>query len=155
VQSEFVSLALTASGSPLAWPSMELIATTRFCSRPRSTMPPSSVCPKDIETLWLDRGYDSQATIERLVEREISDSVIAKKEAQEGRGQGEEPPTDGDALAVERTNSWLSNFGELRRNTDRKVTHRLAQFALAVTFLLTAKSSIGVTAGHPSLAPIR
>ena len=40
---------------------------------------------------------------------------------------------------VERTNSWLSNFGQLRRNTDRKVVHRLAQFALAVAFLLAAK----------------
>ena len=40
---------------------------------------------------------------------------------------------------VERTNSWLSNFGQLRRNTDRKVIHRLAQLSLAVTCLLTAK----------------
>jgi hypothetical protein len=39
---------------------------------------------------------------------------------------------------VERTNSWLSNYGQLRRNTDRSTIHRLAQFALAV-FLLTAK----------------
>jgi hypothetical protein len=27
---------------------------------------------------------------------------------------------------VERTNSWLSNFGQLRRNTDRFVHRRLA-----------------------------
>ncbi len=40
---------------------------------------------------------------------------------------------------VERTNSWLSNFGQLRRNTDRCSAHRLAQMALAVVFLLTAK----------------
>ena len=40
---------------------------------------------------------------------------------------------------VERTNSWLSNFGQLRRNTDRKTVHRLAQFVLAVVFVLTAK----------------
>ena len=40
---------------------------------------------------------------------------------------------------VERTNSWMSNFGELRRNTDRKSIHRLTQFALAVAFLLAAK----------------
>ncbi len=33
---------------------------------------------------------------------------------------------------VERTNSWLSNYGQLRRNTDRKPEHRLAQLALAV-----------------------
>src|SRR5918995_7132826 len=40
---------------------------------------------------------------------------------------------------VERTNSWLSNFGQLRRNTDRRPNHRLAQLALALGFLLTAK----------------
>ncbi|MDA8148108.1 MAG: hypothetical protein M0Z93_04945 [Actinomycetota bacterium] len=39
---------------------------------------------------------------------------------------------------VQRTNSWLSNIGAVRRNTNRKIKHRLAQLALAVTFLLTA-----------------
>jgi transposase len=50
---------------------------------------------------------------------------------------------------VERTNfSWLSNFGALRRNTDRTTRHRLAQLALAVVFLITAKLSTGATGGH-------
>jgi hypothetical protein len=40
---------------------------------------------------------------------------------------------------VERTNSWLSNYGQLRRNTDRRITHRLAQFALAIALILTIK----------------
>ena len=40
---------------------------------------------------------------------------------------------------VERTNSWLSNFGQLRRNTDRFNAHRLAQFALAVALIITVK----------------
>jgi hypothetical protein len=40
---------------------------------------------------------------------------------------------------IERTNSWLSNFGQLRRNTDRRTAHRLAQLALAIALLLTAK----------------
>jgi hypothetical protein len=40
---------------------------------------------------------------------------------------------------VERTNSWLSNFGQLRRNTDRFTAHRLAQFALAVALIITVK----------------
>jgi hypothetical protein len=33
----------------------------------------------------------------------------------------------------------LSNFGQLRRNTDRKISHRLDQMALAITLLITAK----------------
>jgi hypothetical protein len=40
---------------------------------------------------------------------------------------------------IERTNSCLSNFGQLRRNTDRTHHHRQAQLALAITLLLTAK----------------
>ncbi len=40
---------------------------------------------------------------------------------------------------IERTNSWLSNFGQLRRNTDRRIEHRLAQLALAIVALITAK----------------
>ncbi len=40
---------------------------------------------------------------------------------------------------VERTNSWLSNFGGLRRNTDRRTIHRLAQLALVIVFIITAK----------------
>ncbi len=38
---------------------------------------------------------------------------------------------------IERTNSWLSNSGQLRRNTDRTTIHRHAPLALAIT--LTAK----------------
>ena len=40
---------------------------------------------------------------------------------------------------VERTNSWLSNYGQMRRNTDRKPLHRSAQLALVIAILLLAK----------------
>jgi hypothetical protein len=50
---------------------------------------------------------------------------------------------------IERTNSWLSNFGQLRRYPDRRTLHRLAQLALAITLLLAASSSTGATAGAP------
>ena len=56
---------------------------------------------------------------------------------------------------VERTNSWLSNYGQLRRNTDRSTIHRLAQFALAVSFLLTAKLIDWRNRWSPSPACIR
>jgi hypothetical protein len=41
--------------------------------------------------------------------------------------------------SIERTNSWLSNFGQPRRNTDRASRHRHAQLALAIGLLLVAK----------------
>jgi hypothetical protein len=43
----------------------------------------------------------------------------------------------------------------LRRNTDRSTIHRLAQFALAVTFLLTAKLIDWRNRWSPSPACIR
>ena len=92
----------------------------------------------DVETIWLDRGYDSALTRVRLVERGIDDAVIAKKRRR-GSAQGPKHQPMGLRWPVERTNSWLSNFGQLRRNTDRFNTHRLAQFALAVALIITVK----------------
>lgn len=110
---------------------------------------------EEIETLWLDRGYDSEATRERLHERGIKDAVIAKKRK---RGSCETKTKNqpmGLRWPVERTNSWLSNYGQLRRNTDRKTVHRLAQFALAVAFLLTAKLIDWRNRWSPAPSPIR
>jgi transposase len=107
----------------------------------------------EIETLWLDRGYDSDATRERLAECEIDDAIIAKK-----RKRGSKEPTKSQPMGlrwpVERTNSWLSNYGQLRRNTDRKTTHRLAQLALAIVFIITAKLIDWRSRWMPDLSPI-
>jgi transposase len=91
-----------------------------------------------VHTIWLDRGYDSDATRTRLCAHDIDDAVIAKKRKRGAPGPTPRQPM-GLRWPVERTNAWLSNFGSLRRNNDRKPEHRLAQFALAVVFLLTAK----------------
>jgi transposase len=108
----------------------------------------------DIETIWLDRGYDSDVTRERLVARDLTDAVIAKR-----RKRGDTAPKKSQPMGlrwpVERTNSWLSNFGQLRRNTDRRTIHRLAQFALAVVCLLTAKLIDWRNRWSPASAPIR
>jgi len=37
------------------------------------------------------------------------------------------------------TNSWLYNFGQLRRNTDRFSPQRLGQIALVIGLILTVK----------------
>jgi transposase len=92
----------------------------------------------DVETLWLDRGYDSELTRTRLIERGITDAMIAKKRKR-GSATGSKHQPMGMRWPVERTNSWLSNFGQMRRNTDRFTAHRLAQFALAVALIITVK----------------
>ena len=40
---------------------------------------------------------------------------------------------------VEATNSWWSNYGQLRRNTDRRIRHRHAALCLATTILIVGR----------------
>jgi transposase len=108
----------------------------------------------DVETLWLDRGYDSKLTRERLADRHIDDAVIARRK-QPGQGGGAKRQPMGLRWPVERTNSWLSNYGQMRRNTDRKPAHRVAQLCLVVVFLIVAKLIDWRNRWMPDLAPIR
>lgn len=108
----------------------------------------------DVETIWLDRGYDNAVVRAQLHALGLDDAVIAKKRKRGASANAAKLPM-GLRWPVERTNSWLSNFGALRRNTDRKVIHRLAQFALAVVFLLTAKLIDWRNRWSPGCVPIR
>jgi transposase len=96
----------------------------------------------DIETLHLDRGYDSKAIRTTCKELGMTD-VVCARQRREGKESGKKRAPKAVRLGmrwpVERTNSWLSNFGQLRRNTDRRIKHRLDQMALAITLLITAK----------------
>ena len=81
----------------------------------------------DIDTLHLDRGYDANTVRDELSGRGIDDAIIARRRRRgEPKPAGGRPSRLGLRWAVERTNSWLSNFGQLRRNTDRRAVHRLA-----------------------------
>lgn len=92
----------------------------------------------DVETLHLDRGYDSGA-VRRLCATAGIDDVICARRRSPGTAAAPAPTPLGKRWTVERTNSWLSNFGQLRRNTDRCPQHRLAQLALAIALLICAK----------------
>jgi len=92
----------------------------------------------DVETLHLDRGYDSRLTTGRCHAAGLNDIVCAKRK-RKGEPKIKKPLTLGLRWPVERTNSWLSNFGQLRRNTDRFSPQRLGQMALAIALILTVK----------------
>lgn len=93
----------------------------------------------DIETLHLDRGYDNSVVRRQVAQAGIDDLVCARKRAKGGTKRTSTTLPLGLRWPVERTNSWLSNFGGLRRNTDRFVSHRIAQLALAIVLVLTVK----------------
>ena len=92
----------------------------------------------DIETLHLDRGYDTNRVRECAQAYGIDDLNCAKKR-RPGTAHTKRAVPLGERWPIERTNSWLTNYGQLRRNTDRRPHHRLAQLALAITLLITAK----------------
>lgn len=92
----------------------------------------------DTETLHLDRGYDGAAVRELCARVGIADLVGARKRKLDDPTPAKKL-TLGMRWPIERTNSWLSNFGQLRRNTDRRIRHRLAQLVLAIVMLITAK----------------
>ena len=103
-----------------------------------------------MQTLHLDRGYDSSLTMQRCHSLGLTDIVCAKKKTKsetkaktktktKPATSAKKPHTLGLRWPVERTNSWLSNFGQLRRNADRFSKQRLGQVALAVALILTVK----------------
>ena len=97
----------------------------------------------DVETLHLDRGYDGKPVRDCVTAYAITDLICGKRR-DAGTADGPLPVPLGMRWPIERTNSWLSNYRQLRRNTDRRNTdrrihHRLAQLALAITALIAAK----------------
>jgi transposase len=143
------SLATDRDGIPIGWAidganrnDIRLFAPTLDAIEGRGLL-------ADIDTLHLDRGYDAAGIRELCATAGITDAVIAKKRQRghrkrdsdtKNKNNGDKQPLGlGLRWAVERSNSWFSNFGQLRRNTDRRTIHRMAQLALAVTLILTVK----------------
>jgi transposase len=133
------SIIAGADGVPFAWTAdganrhdMRLLEPTLDAAAQRGLI-------ADIETLNLDRGYDNGVTHRLCREAGIDDLVCARRRPPGTTHGTKQKLPLGMRWPIERANSWLSNFGQLRRNTDRRTIHRLAQIALAVTFLITAK----------------
>ena len=148
------SIVTDSSGIPFGWTADGANRNDSVLLAPTLEDAESRGWLAQIQTIWLDRGYDSEATRERLRALGIDDAVIAKKRKRGSTGPTPRQPM-GLRWPVERTNSWLSNFGGLRRNNDRKTEHRLAQLALAIVFIITAKLIDYRKRWMPDLSPIR
>jgi transposase len=97
---------------------------------------------RDIGALHLDRGYDNQMVRAVCTKHGLTDLHIAPKRKTRSKSKKKTPAPKqpvGPRWKVERTNSWFSNYGQLRRNTDRTPEHRLAQLHLVTTLLITIK----------------
>jgi transposase len=94
---------------------------------------------EEVETLHLDRGYDYPKVRAQLAGRGLGDLNIQLRSRPGAPTTAKQPMRLGLRWVVEGTNSWLSNYGQLRRNTDRRTRHRHAQLCLVVALLVTAK----------------
>ena len=92
----------------------------------------------DIGTLQLDRGYDYPVVRKRLRAAGINDFEIQRR-GTKVPGVKKQPVRLGMRWIVEATNTWWSNYGQLRRNTDRKARHRHAALCLATVVLIVGR----------------
>jgi hypothetical protein len=110
---------------------------------------------EEIETLHLNRGYDYPKVRAQLTDRGLEDLDIQRRAKRGESGLVKKPLRLGLRWVVEGTNSWLSNYGQLRRNTDRRTRHRRAQFCLVLALLVTAKLIDWRDRWNPDSRPIR
>lgn len=133
------SLATDANGIPVGWATAGANRHDSILFEPTLKDIAGRGLLPDVETLHLDRGYDSKPVRALCEAAGITDIICARKRPR-GQGNHTKLPTPlGMRWTVERTNSWLTNYGQLRRNTDRYPHHRLAQLALAITLIITIK----------------
>lgn len=109
----------------------------------------------DIETVRLDRGYDYPVIRAQLVAAGLADLNIQRRTKPGDDPTIKKPLRLGLRWVVEGTNSWLSNYGQLRRNTDRRTRHRHAQLCLVTVLLITAKLIDWRDRWSPDSLPIR
>lgn len=92
----------------------------------------------DVGCMHLDRGYDSGAVRDRLRDHGFVGFEIQRR-GTKVPGVKKQPLRLGIRWIVEATNSWWSNYGQLRRSTDRRNRHRHAALCLATTILIVGR----------------
>ncbi len=86
--------------------------------------------------MHLDRGYDYPVVRDRLGALGLHDLNIQRRGT---KVPGKKQPMNlGLRWIVEATNSWWSNYGQLRR-TDRRKRHRHAALCLATTVMIVGR----------------
>jgi len=108
----------------------------------------------DIGTVWLT-GATIPTSLESPSPSSPSPTTSSPRSASALPASPSVSPADGAPLASRGHQLWLSNFDQLRRNTDRRTVHRLTQFALAVVFLRSAKLIDWRNQWSPGCVPIR
>ena len=146
------SLAVDAAGIPIGWaidganrndvkllePTLDAVAATGLLA--------------DIDTVCLDRSYDYPKIRRQLNAYGLDDLDIQKRGTKPKPGEPHRL-TLGLRWIVEATNSWWSNYGQLRRSTNRTNRHRHAALRLATTVLIIGRLIDHRNRWNPESAP--
>jgi transposase len=148
------SVAADANGIPLGWAIAGANRNDLKLLEPTLADVARVGLLNEIETLHLDRGYDYPKVRAQLAALGLDDLNIQNRRPR-GAGEPKPPMRLGLRWVVESTNSWWSNYGQLRRNTDRRNRHRHAQLCLVTAILITAKLIDWRNQWSPESRPIR
>lgn len=132
------SIATDRAGIPLGWAIAGAHRTDLVLLEPTLAEVARLGLLEEIETVHLDKLYDFPKTRSQLAALGLDDLNIPLRRKR-GATNHHQPSRLGLRWIVESTNSWLTNYGQLRRNTDRRSHHRHAQLCLAVAFIITIK----------------
>ncbi|MDE0238237.1 MAG: IS5 family transposase [bacterium] len=133
------SIATDRHGIPVGWAADAANVNDQTMLEPTLAAVADTGLIADIETIHLDRGYAGAPVLKTCLRYGIDDIArTPKRRPGQARGRPKAEPL-GQRWIVESANSWLSNYGQLRRNTDRKPHSRHAALHLAVTIIITAK----------------
>jgi len=108
----------------------------------------------DIDTLHLDRGYDFPVIAARLATHGLVELDIQKRGTKPEPGEPHRL-TLGLRWIVEAANSWWSNYGQIRRSTDRTNIHRHTALQLATTVIIIGRLLDYRNKWSPDSRPIR
>ena len=128
--------AVEAAGIPLGWTIDGANRNDYAMLQPTLDVIIANPATAQIGTLHLDRGFGYPSLPDRLDGYPIEQLNVAwRNKPNQGRvllaGFGRR------RWVIERSHSWLTNYGQLRRNTDRYPHHRHAALCLATTILIT------------------
>jgi transposase len=132
------SVAVEANGIPIGWAIDGANRNDVTMLEPTLDAIGRNGLLEEIGTLSLDRSYDYPVVRARLGAYGLTDLDIQKRGTKPKPGQPHRL-TLGLRWIVEATNTWWSNYGQLRRNTDRRERHRHAALRLATTVLIIGR----------------
>ncbi len=132
------SLAVDGNGIPIGWASDGANRNDVKMLEPTLDAIAATGLLQDIGTLSLDRSYDYPKIRRQLAEYGLTELDIQKRGTKHKDGEPHRL-TLGLRWIVEAANSWWSNYGQLRRNTDRRRANRHAAHQLATTVLIIGR----------------